>query len=80
MNGKLLDTTMLIDLSRGNTVAAEFVDTALTAGTPLFISVISAMELIAGCRNKAEVATMEKLVADLTSFIFLQLPLPKPTA
>jgi predicted nucleic acid-binding protein len=64
MSGTLLDTTVLIDLSRGNAAAANFVDTAYNAKTPLFISVITAMELIAGCLNKAEVAKIEVLVAD----------------
>jgi predicted nucleic acid-binding protein len=64
VNGQLLDTTVLIDLSRGNAAAADFVDEAFNSGSPLFISVISAMELIAGCRNKAEVKKAEKLVAD----------------
>jgi predicted nucleic acid-binding protein len=66
VNGQLLDTTVLIDLSRGNTAAADFVDEAFNSGSPLFISVISAMELIAGCRNKAEVKKAEKLVADFS--------------
>lgn len=42
MIGKLLDTTVLIDLSRGNTEAASFVDTAFASNVPLSISVISA--------------------------------------
>lgn len=66
MNGQLLDTTVLIDLSRGRPAAADFVDEAINSGIPLFISVISAMELIAGCRNKAEVHKAEKLVASFT--------------
>ncbi len=48
MNGVLIATTVLIDLSRGDTAAAEFVDAAFSAGTPLYVSVVSAMELIAG--------------------------------
>ena len=32
MTGKLLDTTVLIDLSRGNAEAADFVDAALNSG------------------------------------------------
>ena len=64
--GKLLDTTVLIDLSRGNADVADFIDAALTSGTPLFISVISAMELIVGCRDKAEVEKAKKLIADFT--------------
>ncbi len=64
MAGKLLDTTILIDLSRGKVEAADFVDNERHAGTELFVSVISAMELIVGCRNKAEVAKAEKQIAD----------------
>jgi hypothetical protein len=66
MAGKLLDTTVLIDLSRGVGQAADFVDAALASGTSLFVSVISAMELIAGCRNREEVEKARKLVADFT--------------
>jgi hypothetical protein len=36
MTGKLLDTTVLIDLSRGNADAADFVDAARESGIPLF--------------------------------------------
>ena len=43
MTGKLLDTTVLIDLSRGDADAADFIDAARVSGTPLFISVISAL-------------------------------------
>lgn len=64
MAGKLLDTTVLIDLSRGKIAAAEFVDNERQAVTELFVSVISAMELIVGCRNKAEVAKAEKQIAE----------------
>ena len=66
MVGKLLDTTVLIDLSRGRTDAADFIDSTRSSGTPLFISVISAMELIAGCRDKNEVEKAEKLIADFS--------------
>jgi len=64
MTGKLLDTTILIDLSRGKIAASDFVDHERQAGTELFVSVISAMELIVGCRNKVEVAKAEKQIAD----------------
>jgi len=46
MTGKLIDTTVLIDLSRGKVVAADFIDHERQAGTELFVSAISAMELI----------------------------------
>lgn len=64
MSGKLLDTTILIDLSRGNTSAADFIDDARNTQIPLSISVISAMELIVGCRDKAEVKKAGNLIAD----------------
>jgi predicted nucleic acid-binding protein len=63
MSGNLLDTTVLIDISRGNVVAANFVDDCRQAQIPLFISVISAMELIFGCRDKAEVEVIKKLIS-----------------
>ena len=66
MMGQLLDTTVLVDLSRGSVDAAEFIEAAFKSEIPLFISVVSAMELIAGCRNKAEVDKAQKLVADFT--------------
>jgi predicted nucleic acid-binding protein len=66
MTGKLLDTTVLIDLSRGNVDAADFIDAAFTSGTPLFISVISAMELVTGCRDQVEVEKV-KMITDLTA-------------
>jgi tRNA(fMet)-specific endonuclease VapC len=63
MSGKLLDTTVLIDLLRGHVAAADFVDFAFRSETPLCVSVISAMELVAGCRNNAEVEKVIRLVA-----------------
>jgi predicted nucleic acid-binding protein len=66
IGGKLLDTTVLIDLSRGNGAAAEYVDSERATGTALFISVISAMELVAGCRNNEETAQIKKLVAEFS--------------
>jgi hypothetical protein len=43
MTGKLLDTTVLIDLSRGNADAADFIDATRASGTLLFVSVIKAL-------------------------------------
>lgn len=63
MNGKLIDTTVLIDLSRGDQIAADYVDNERKAGTALSISIVSAMELVVGCRNNAEVAKAQKLLA-----------------
>ncbi|EDN67633.1 PIN domain protein [Beggiatoa sp. PS] len=64
--GKLLDTTILINLFRGHEKAADFIEKARTSKIPLFISVISAMELVAGCRNQIEVKKTQKIVADFT--------------
>jgi predicted nucleic acid-binding protein len=66
--GTLLDTTVLIDLSRGNADAADFVDAAIESDTLLAISVVSAMELIAGCRNQAEVGKAEQLIASAKAY------------
>ena len=45
ITGKLLDTTILIDLFRGHEKAADFIiEQARNSKIPLFISVISAME------------------------------------
>lgn len=63
MAGKLLDTTILVDLSRGYQ-DADFVDNERRLETELFVSVVSAMELIVGCRNKPEIAKAEKLIAN----------------
>lgn len=64
MAGQLLDSTVLIDLSRGNIKAADFIDNAVQSQTALFVSVISAMELTVGCRNKAEVEKAKNLIAE----------------
>ena len=66
MSGILLDTTVLIDISRGNVAAADFIDARRQVQTPLFISAITAMELVFGCRSKTEVNKIQKLIADFT--------------
>lgn len=63
MGEKLLVTTVLIDLARGITNAADIIDNERQQGTGLYISVVSAMELIVGCRNKNEVAKAKKLMS-----------------
>jgi predicted nucleic acid-binding protein len=72
MAGKLLDTTVLIDLARGNTTAADYIDSERKKGTALYVSIISAMELVVGCRNKAEVAKAAKLIAEFSSILLNQ--------
>jgi predicted nucleic acid-binding protein len=65
MVGLLLDTTVLIDLSRGNEQAADFIEESKTKNL-LAISIISAMELVVGCRNKQEVVFAQKLIAEFS--------------
>jgi predicted nucleic acid-binding protein len=60
----LLDTTVLIDLSRGDEFIAKYIDELRESNTGLFISTVSAMELIVGCRNKEDVQKAQKLLAD----------------
>lgn len=64
LTGLLLDTTVLIDLSRGNQTAADFIDQQRENRQSLFVALISAMELIVGCRNKAEVKQAQTLLVD----------------
>lgn len=61
----LLDTTVLIDLSRGNELAADFIE-QIRSTELLSISVLSAMELVVGCRNKAEVNQVQHLISEFT--------------
>lgn len=56
----LVDTDVLIDISRGNSDAADFVDGL--AGD-IFIARISAMELIVGARNKRDQKVIENFVS-----------------
>jgi len=54
----LLDTSVLIDVLRGHKPAQLWVD-SLAPVTP-FISVITAAELVAGCRNATEQRLVER--------------------
>lgn len=56
----LIDTDVLIDISRGNSDAADFVDGL--AGD-IFIARISALELIVGARNKKDQRVIEKFIS-----------------
>lgn len=55
----LIDTDILIDISKGNNKAVEFIDTL----NYIKISVISAMELVVGARNKKEITTIEEFLS-----------------
>ena len=69
-NSVLLDTTVLIDLARGNEKAADFIGQNRETKRLLAVSVVSAMELIVGCRNKNEVKQAQNLI---TEFSMLQM-------
>ena len=56
----LVDTDVLIDVSRNNEAAIEFLD---HLGDSWLISIITALELIVGARNKREVTQIDELVA-----------------
>lgn len=60
---KLLDSTVLIDLSRRNVRARAYVDSERKANL-IKISIVTKMELIIGCHDKAEVQRTEKFLAD----------------
>lgn len=60
MNKFLVDTDVLIDISKGNANAADFLDN-LTGD--VFISRITTMELIVGAWNKREQITVESFIA-----------------
>jgi len=62
----LLDSTILVDFARGSTEAAQFLDQESSKGRPLLTSVISAMELLVGCRNQPEVSRVRKTLGRFT--------------
>lgn len=60
----LVDTDVLIDVSRGNDAAIDFLD---QLGNLSSISIITALELVVGARSKKETAQIDKLVAAYTA-------------
>lgn len=56
----LVDTDVLIDVSRNHEVAIDFLD---QLDGPWSLSIITALELIVGARNKKEVTQIDQLVA-----------------
>ena len=61
----LTDTDILIDATRGVEDAVAFL-TKQQADAGVRISIISAMELVAGCRNKAELARVRQFLQRVT--------------
>ncbi|MGR3319669.1 MAG: type II toxin-antitoxin system VapC family toxin [Candidatus Anammoxibacter sp.] len=60
----LLDSTILIDLSRANGKAIDFIDTVKKKNQEIAVSIISSMELIIGCRDKTEIDKTLKFLID----------------
>jgi predicted nucleic acid-binding protein len=61
----LTDTDVLIDASRRVPVAMAYVMEAIAAGT-LVISIVTAMELIQGCRDQVALAQVRRLLSSAT--------------
>lgn len=55
----LVDTDILIDVSRNNQAAIDFLDQLDDSWS---VSIITALELVVGARNKKEVAEIDQLV------------------
>jgi predicted nucleic acid-binding protein len=62
---KLIDTDIAIDHFHGNQSARKFFEQALVSGEPLYISVVTLTELLAGMRSGEEEIT-EKLLSLFT--------------
>ncbi len=65
----LFDTDVLIDAGRGVDAALEVIERAEARATPA-VNAVTQMELIVGCRNKAELQALDSFLAR-----FLVLPL-----
>ena len=59
----LIDTTILIDLTRGSPNAIRVIAEEQNAGQVPALSIVSSMELIVGCRDKAEVRRVQETLA-----------------
>lgn len=60
----LVDTDILIDATKGRAAANAFVKTQQRAG--LQISIITAMEVVVGCRDKVELAQTQEFLQRCT--------------
>ena len=57
----LVDTDILVDASRGETVAVEYLATEEVLGN-ICISAVTRMELLIGCRDKSELRATERFL------------------
>jgi len=62
----LTDTDILIDAARGLPDAIAFLSSQ-RAGAGISISIISSMELVAGCRDAAELRQIQQFLRQVTS-------------
>lgn len=61
----LTDTDILIDAARGVANAISFLNAQRAASGP-YVSIISTMELVAGCGNKMELARLQQFLQRVT--------------
>jgi predicted nucleic acid-binding protein len=61
INSTIVDTDILIDLSRGVQEAVNCLQN-LNASSSLAISIVTQMELMVGCANKAELHILENFL------------------
>jgi predicted nucleic acid-binding protein len=61
---KLIDSDILIDFSRKYSNATDFMKELEEAEDGFFISIITEMELLVGCRNKSELRATKKFLAE----------------
>ena len=69
----LADSTILIDLSRANEEAILFCDDERKNWQKIAISVMSSMELLIGCRDKRDLNSTLKFLAD---FVLIEISTP----
>lgn len=60
-NSTIVDTDIIIDIGRGVSEAVNCLQN-LKANSALAISIVTQMELIVGCANKAELQKLEKFL------------------
>ena len=56
----LVDTNIIVDVTRGSTAAADYLD---TLGATWSISMISCLELLAGARTQRETADLDLVLS-----------------
>ena len=67
----LIDTDVLIDVARGDVQANSILQVLLEESSPA-ISVVSQMELVVGCRDKRELAELDRFIKPFQVFSISQ--------